>query len=169
MDWYFKIKIKGERFTDLRLKNGNYVMYSENPSRIPVFEDEPNAYSSQPFFMTLNSTNLDGYGVMFINSSPLEAILDSKSVSFIMTSGLMDFYVLNGPRPREIVMQLQKTLGNPMLPPYNALNWNLNLNSGDPERDLPEVLKILNKWNETENRNYFDCIKLYKYSHMDRS
>ena len=133
------------------------MLYSENPSRIPVFEDEPNVYSSQPIFMSLNSTNLDGYGLVFINSSPMETVLDINSVSFIMTSGLIDFYVLNGPRPREIVMQLQKTLGYPLLPPYSALNWNLNLNLGNPEEDIPKALNILKKWNEVENRNPFDC------------
>lgn len=132
-------------------------MYSENPSKLPAFEDEPNSYSSQPIFITLNSTNMDGFGVVFINSSPMEAILDSHSVSFIMTSGLIDFYVLNGPRPKEIVMQLQKTLGNPILPPFSALNWNLNIYSGDPEKDLPEVLNILKNLDQTESKHPFDC------------
>ena len=132
------------------------MLYSENPSKIPVFEDEPNAYSSQPVFMTLNSTNFNGYGVVFINSSPMEAILDSNSVSFIMTSGVIDFYVLNGPRPKEIVMQLQKTVGIPLLPALSYLNWNLNINSGDPEKDLIEVLSILKKWNATESKIPFE-------------
>lgn len=101
---------------------------------------------------------MDGYGVVFINSSPMEAVIDSNAASFIMTSGMIDFFVLNGPRPKEIVMQLQKTVGNPILPPYSALNWNLNLISADPEQDLPEALKIFKKWSESDFKNPFDSI-----------
>ena len=141
-------------------------MYSENPSKLPSF-DEANSYSSQPIFITLNSTNLEGYGLLFMNSSPMEAILGSDSVSFIMTSGLIDFYVFNGPKPKEIVMQLQKTIGHPVLPPFLSLNWNLNIFSGDPENDLPEALSILRQWNQSQIKHPFDCNYKIKNSNMD--
>jgi len=135
----------GEKFSSLRLKNGKYVLYAADPKKSkPVNgESNENFYSSVPSFMTINPKSLNAYGVLMLNSSPMEVVVHDDFLTYKMTSGTLEMYVFNGPRPKEVIMQMQQTVGMPILPEFSAINWQANLITSVPNRDIVSVNKLL--------------------------
>lgn len=144
----------GEKFSSLRLKNGKYVLYAADPTKSkPVNgESSDNFYSSVPSFMTVNPQSLNAYGVLMLNSSPMEVVLENDFLTYKMTSGTLEMYVFNGPRPKEVIMQMQQTVGMPILPEYSAINWQANLITSVPNRDIVSVHKSLTS--KDDNNKY---------------
>lgn len=128
----------GERFTSLRLKKGKYVMWASDSNNGGPAEKEgmDSSYSSMPGYITVSPITQNAYGAYMINSSPMEVTLSEEYLTYKMTSGIVEFYVFYGPRPKEVIMQMQKTFGMPILAPYSALNFQANVISSGPARDL---------------------------------
>lgn len=146
----------GERFTSLRLNKGRYVLYSaDRTNNRPVGQETANnAYSSMPSYMSVNPDTSNAYGAFMMNSSPMEVILEEDYLTYKLTSGLVNLYVFNGPRPREVIIQMQKTFGMPFLPPYSAINWGVNMVSNQPKRDLLALRDKMFKDNSNALFNY---------------
>jgi len=97
--------------------------------------------------MSVNQNNFSSHGIMMLNSSPTEVLVSEEFLTFKMTSGIIEFYVFGGPRPNEVITQLQQTVGFPLLPPYDALNWQSSLITSDPKTDIKSYKDKLNDYN----------------------
>ena len=136
----------GERFSSLRLKNGQYVLWAQDPllylNNDPLRETtNENSYSSVPYMLTINPDSLNAWGSVVLNSSPIEANLDKDFISYKLTSGIFEMYVFAGPRPKDVVLQFHQTLGTPFLQSFANLNWHANILTNDPLRDLAFINK----------------------------
>jgi alpha-glucosidase (family GH31 glycosyl hydrolase) len=137
----------GERFGSLLLKKGKYVLWAADSSNgKPVdTESNKNFYSSVPSYITVNPKSLNSYGALMLNSSPMEVLVEDDYLTYKMTSGNIELYVFNGPRPKEIIMQMQQTIGMPILPEFSAINWQANLITSMPNRDIVSLHELLSK------------------------
>lgn len=139
----------GERFGSLLLKKGKYVLWAmDSYNGKPVdSESYDNSYSSIPSYITVNPKTLNSYGAIMLNSSPMEVLVEEDYLTYKMTSGSIELYVFNGPRPKEIIMQMQQTIGMPILPEFSAINWQANLITSVPNRDIVSLNQLLAKEN----------------------
>jgi alpha-glucosidase (family GH31 glycosyl hydrolase) len=139
----------GERFGSLRLKKGKYILWAADPTNGKPVDSESNNnfYSSVPSYITVNPKSLNSYGALMLNSSPMEVMIEEDYLTFKMTSGYIELYVFNGPRPKEIIMQMQQTIGMPILPEFSAINWQANLITSMPNRDIVSLNHLFSKDN----------------------
>lgn len=172
----------GERFSSLRLKNGKYVLWAQDPlidsNNDPLSDfSYENSYSSIPYMLTINPNSLNAWGSIVLNSSPIEATLEKDFINYKLTSGIFEMYVFAGPRPKDVVLQLHKTLGTPYLQSFSNLNWHANILTNDPLRDLSfinntiysnfdiilteEIIKLSNK-NETDKSQNVDSAHIHE-------
>jgi alpha-glucosidase (family GH31 glycosyl hydrolase) len=136
----------GERFTSLRLKNGNYAFWAADPlNNNPAdnAESTSNYYSSMPSFISIDPNTQSCFGAFILNSSPMQVELREKYLTYKMTSGILELFVFNGSRPKEVVLQMQQTFGKPILPPFSALGWNGYIFFSDAKNEIPQVLDTL--------------------------
>lgn len=100
----------GERFTAF-VKNGQVV---ENWNRDGGTGCDQ-AYKSVPFYMTNR-----GYGVLVNETGPVSFEVASEKVSrvqFSMPGESIEYFVINGPTPKEVLANLTALTGRPALPP----------------------------------------------------
>jgi alpha-glucosidase len=136
----------GERFTSLHLKQGSYAFWAADPNNNNPNEQsdsQTNYYSSMPSFITVNPNTQNAYGAMMFNSSPMQVELREKYLTYKMTGGVIELLVFNGPRPKEVVVQMQQTFGKPVLPPYSALGWNGYIYLNDAKGDIAQLQDTL--------------------------
>jgi len=110
--------------------------------------------------MSINPVSSNAFGVMMLNSSPIEVLVTEESLTYKMTSGIIELYIFGGPHPNEVIIQLQQTVGMPILPPYYALNWQSSLilsSTTDHCEEITNYLDILLEKNSFPiNCNYYD-------------
>jgi alpha-glucosidase (family GH31 glycosyl hydrolase) len=155
----------GERFGNLKLKNGVYNFWARDNHNTIASDDNDKFYSSIPNFITINPKTNNAYGAVMFNSSPMEVLLKEDYLTYKLTSGILELYIFSGPRPKEIILQNQETFGRPILPPYSALGWHgvFYLNEGNDINKLSDSLlsaakgnnKIL-PWEGIWLDNYYD-------------
>jgi alpha-glucosidase (family GH31 glycosyl hydrolase) len=63
------------------------------------------------------------HGLLLLNSNAMDAVVGPSSVSFRVTGGLLDVFVLVGPSPAAVLDQLTRVVGRPALPPHWALGF----------------------------------------------
>ena len=100
----------GERFTPW-VKNGQVV---ENTNRDGGTACEQ-AYKSVPFYMTSR-----GYGVLVNEAGPVSFEVASEKtarVQFSREGESLDYLVIQGPTPKDVVQRLTALTGKPALPP----------------------------------------------------
>ncbi|MEP6501754.1 MAG: alpha-xylosidase, partial [Betaproteobacteria bacterium] len=100
----------GERFTPW-VKNGQVV---ENSNRDGGTACEQ-AYKSVPFYMTSR-----GYGVLVNEAGPVSFEVASEKVARVQFSRegeSLDYLVIQGPTPKDVVQRLTALTGRPALPP----------------------------------------------------
>ena len=100
----------GERFTAF-VKNGQVV---ENENRDGGTGSEQ-AYKSVPFYLTNR-----GYGVLVDTTGPVSFEVASERVSrvqFSVPGERLDYFVIHGPTPKEVLRRLTRLTGRPALPP----------------------------------------------------
>jgi alpha-glucosidase (family GH31 glycosyl hydrolase) len=138
----------GERFSSLRLNKGKYIMWAADKTQgAPIDKDSnENSYSSMPSYITVNPEHNNAYGAVMLNSSPMEVQLEDDYLTYKLTSGSIDLYIFGGPRPREVIVQMQRTFGMPFVPSFDSLNWQANMITDNPSRDLMTLNQtVLNK------------------------
>lgn len=69
-----------------------------------------NLYGSHPFYLSVE----DGYGhsngVFLFNSNAMDVILQPKpSITWRTIGGILDFYVMFGPQPKDVIQQVFQT------------------------------------------------------------
>ena len=100
----------GERFTAF-VKNGQVV---ENTNKDGGTACEQ-AYKSVPFYLTNR-----GYGVLVNDAGPVSFEVASEKVSriqFSIPGESLEYFVIAGPTPREVLGRLTALTGRPALPP----------------------------------------------------
>ena len=120
----------GERGHELKLNDGVYTIWPNDTGGI---QDDlgiggKNGYSHQP--VGLHRTNIENIwiGFVFLNSNNQDVVINSKNRNDGMTSlqhktigGIVDYYIIVGKSPVDVVKNIQKLLGKPFLPPYWAV------------------------------------------------
>ena len=100
----------GERFTPF-IKNGQIVdMWNEDGGTASEI-----AYKNIPFYMTNK-----GYGVFVDNTGDVSFEVASEKVErvqFSAKSERLDYYIINGPTPKDVVRKYTTLTGKPALPP----------------------------------------------------
>ncbi|KAL3667012.1 hypothetical protein V7S43_007957 [Phytophthora oleae] len=76
-----------------------------------------NTYGSHPFFLGINSAG-QAHGVLLLNSNGMDVTMDSGHLVYQTIGGVLDFNVVVGPTPANVVSQYTKLIGRPKLMPY---------------------------------------------------
>ena len=100
----------GERFTAL-VKNGQVI---ENTNKDGGTGSDQ-AYKAIPFYLTNR-----GYGVLVNETGPVSFEVASERVSrvqFSLPGERLEYFVINGPTPKDVLQRLAALTGRPALPP----------------------------------------------------
>ncbi|KAL4105968.1 hypothetical protein PRIC1_004023 [Phytophthora ramorum] len=76
-----------------------------------------NTYGSHPFFLGINSAG-QAHGVLLLNSNGMDVTMDSRHLVYQTIGGVLDFNIVVGPTPANVVSQYTKLIGRPKLMPY---------------------------------------------------
>ncbi|XP_015706768.1 sucrase-isomaltase, intestinal-like, partial [Coturnix japonica] len=86
-----------------------------------------NLYGVQTFFLCLEDTSGASLGVFLLNSNPMEFIVQpTPAVTYRTIGGILDFYVLMGDSPEQVVQEYVKLVGMPVMPSYWSLGFQLS-------------------------------------------
>ncbi|TLS37861.1 glycoside hydrolase family 31 protein [Pseudalkalibacillus caeni] len=98
-------------------------------------------YESIPYFMALR--NGRAYGIFFDNT--FKSVFDMKShtdtYSFWAEGGQLDYYILAGPTPGEVISQYTSLTGRMKLPPKWALGYHQSRYSYESEQEVRELAR----------------------------
>ena len=117
----------GERGHELKLNDGVYTIWPNDTGGIQKDDGKGgrNGYSHQP--IGLHRTNIDNIwlGFVFLNSNNQDVVITSEngktSLQHKTIGGIIDYYVIVGQSPIEVVQYIYKLIGPPFDPPYWAL------------------------------------------------
>ncbi|PAV30966.1 alpha-glucosidase [Virgibacillus profundi] len=131
----------GEKSGFLDKRGEKYEMWNtdvyapHNPETDPLYE-------SIPYFMTLRAGK--AHGVFFDNT--FRTVFDMKSesdyYSFSAEGGQMDYYVMAGPEPKDVLEQYTHLTGRMPIPPKWALGYHQSRYSYETEAEVRELAKI---------------------------
>ncbi|KKI92695.1 alpha-glucosidase [Bacillus sp. SA1-12] len=103
---------------------------------------ETNAlYESIPFFMTMRGGN--AHGIFFDNT--FKTVFDMKSetevYSFSAGGGELDYFVMAGPSPKDVLTQYTTLTGRMQIPPKWALGYHQSRYSYETEAEVRELVQ----------------------------
>lgn len=58
-----------------------------------------------------------------MNSNGMDIVLEEDTLSWRITGGMLDLYILMGPTPGAVLEQLTRVIGRPALPPFWSLGF----------------------------------------------
>ncbi|XP_073343836.1 sucrase-isomaltase, intestinal [Pagrus major] len=110
-----------------------------------------NLYGHYPFFLCLEDASGKSFGVFLMNSNAMEVVLQpAPAVTYRTIGGVLDFYILFGDTPEQVVQEFLELIGRPVIPPYWSLGFQLSRwNYGS----LAEVKKTVER-NRATNMPY---------------
>ena len=122
-------------------KKNSYIEL--NNQKFMFFSNKTNSF---PFFLSYNPKNQTSYGIYLMNSGPLLINVNKNQMSYEMINGYINFYVFSGPNTKEVILQMQKTIGIPILPKFNVIDWNYfsNKNKRVEENNIINFTKLNN-------------------------
>ncbi|XP_071751949.2 sucrase-isomaltase, intestinal [Centroberyx gerrardi] len=86
-----------------------------------------NLYGHYPFFLCLEDHSGKSFGVFLMNSNAMEVTLQpAPAVTFRAIGGVLDFYILFGDTPEQVVQEFTLLIGRPVIPPYWSLGFQLS-------------------------------------------
>ncbi|CAL8350989.1 unnamed protein product [Lota lota] len=86
-----------------------------------------NLYGHYPFFLCLEDESGKSFGVFLMNSNAMEVTLQpAPAVTYRTIGGVLDFYVLFGDTPEQVVQEFLELIGRPVIPPYWSLGFQLS-------------------------------------------
>ncbi|KAM7413361.1 hypothetical protein PAMA_020650 [Pampus argenteus] len=86
-----------------------------------------NLYGHYPFFLCLEDVSGKSFGVFLMNSNAMEVILQpAPAVTYRTIGGVLDFYILFGDTPEQVVQEFLELIGRPVIPPYWSLGFQLS-------------------------------------------
>ncbi|KAF4037503.1 Glycosyl hydrolases family 31 [Phytophthora infestans] len=83
----------------------------------PSAKPNVNTYGSHPFFLGINRQG-QAHGVLLLNSNVMDLTLDIGRLVYQTIGGVLDFNIVLGPTPANVVTQYTKLIGRPKLMPY---------------------------------------------------
>jgi alpha-glucosidase (family GH31 glycosyl hydrolase) len=113
----------GERVTDFSIKPGTYTLWNKDQTQ--PFDDgtgDKQTYGSHPFFLATDDSG-SSFGGYFHNINAQEVTVSKSNLVFHTTGGIIDFFVLPGPKPADVISQYHSLIGTPEPPPYWGLGW----------------------------------------------
>ncbi|KAJ0409813.1 hypothetical protein P43SY_005707 [Pythium insidiosum] len=81
------------------------------------FDKAANTYGSHPFFLGLNGKG-KAHGVFLHNSNGMDVTLETDRLIYQILGGVLDFHIIAGPTPSDVVAQYTTLIGRPKLMPY---------------------------------------------------
>nr|XP_046169636.1 maltase-glucoamylase, intestinal [Oncorhynchus gorbuscha]XP_046169637.1 maltase-glucoamylase, intestinal [Oncorhynchus gorbuscha]XP_046169639.1 maltase-glucoamylase, intestinal [Oncorhynchus gorbuscha]XP_046169640.1 maltase-glucoamylase, intestinal [Oncorhynchus gorbuscha] len=86
-----------------------------------------NLYGHYPYFLCLEDESGKSFGVFLMNSNAMEVTLQpAPAVTYRTIGGVLDFYILLGDTPEQVVHEFLELIGKPMIPPYWSLGFQLS-------------------------------------------
>uniref|UniRef100_A0A8B9W0M1 alpha-glucosidase n=1 Tax=Anas zonorhyncha TaxID=75864 RepID=A0A8B9W0M1_9AVES len=99
-----------------------------------------NLYGVQTFFLCLEDSSGASFGVFLMNSNAM--VQPAPAVTYRTIGGILDFYILLGNTPEQVVQEYLQLVGLPLLPSYWSLGFQLSRwNYGS----LDEVKKVVER------------------------
>uniref|UniRef100_A0A8B9I6H6 alpha-glucosidase n=1 Tax=Anser brachyrhynchus TaxID=132585 RepID=A0A8B9I6H6_9AVES len=106
-----------------------------------------NLYGVQTFFLCLEDSSGASFGVFLMNSNAMEfAVQPAPAVTYRTIGGILDFYILLGNTPEQVVQEYLKLVGLPLLPSYWSLGFQLsrwNYGSLDEVKNVVERNRLI--------------------------
>uniref|UniRef100_A0A669BLK2 alpha-glucosidase n=1 Tax=Oreochromis niloticus TaxID=8128 RepID=A0A669BLK2_ORENI len=86
-----------------------------------------NLYGHYPFFLCLEDESGKSFGVFLLNSNAMDVTLQpAPAVTYRTIGGLLDFYIVFGDTPEQVVQEFLELTGRPVMPPYWSLGFQLS-------------------------------------------
>ncbi|DBA02135.1 TPA: hypothetical protein N0F65_011202 [Lagenidium giganteum] len=82
-----------------------------------AMEKNVNLYGSHPFYMGLNGQG-KAHGVLLLNSNGMDVTMEDDKLVYQTIGGVLDFHIVVGPTPADVVAQYTALVGRPKLQPY---------------------------------------------------
>ena len=120
----------GERAHEFKLSDGVYTIWPNDTGGIHYDNGRgaKNGYGHQP--IGLHKTQYDNIflGFVFINTNMQDVVIktiskDKASLKHITIGGIIDYYIIVGDSPDNVVKRIHFLLGVPILPPFWSLGW----------------------------------------------
>uniref|UniRef100_A0A8C2KHW8 alpha-glucosidase n=1 Tax=Cyprinus carpio TaxID=7962 RepID=A0A8C2KHW8_CYPCA len=84
-----------------------------------------NSYGVHPFYIGLEKSK-NAHGVLLLNSNAMDVTFQpTPALTYHTIGGILDFYMVMGPTPEEVVQQYTEMIGRPVLPAYWSLGFQL--------------------------------------------
>lgn len=152
----------GERFTSF-VKNGQVVEIWNKDGGT----NSEQAYKSVPFYLTNR-----GYGVLVNDTGPVSFEVASERVSrvqFSIQAERLEYFVIYGPTPKEILRRLTALTGRPALPPAWSFGlWlTTSFTTNYDEKSVSEVIAGMKSRDIPLHVFHFDCFWMREFHWTD--
>ncbi|KAI9369323.1 glycosyl hydrolases family 31-domain-containing protein [Aspergillus egyptiacus] len=134
----------GEHSEPLRLNTTSYTrtLWNRDAYTIPA---GTNLYGSHPLYLDHRGTGT--HGVFLLNSNGMDVRIDKDNgaqfLEYNLLGGVLDFYFLAGPSPKEVSMQYAEVAGLPAMVPY----WSFGFHQCRyGYRDIFEVAAVVSNY-----------------------
>src|ERR1700680_3400156 len=150
----------GDKAGSFDRRNQAYALWNTDVG--PQESTDP-LYKSIPFFLGINSTR--SYGVLLDNTWRTWFDFGKQArdaISFGAEGGALDYYVLYGPTPKQVVEGYAYLTGKPPLPPLWALGFQQSRYSYTPESQVREIANRLRADKIPSDTLYLDIHYQYR-------
>jgi alpha-glucosidase len=129
----------GEKTGFLDKKGEKMVMWNSDVYA-PHNPETDSLYESIPYFMTLRKGR--AHGVFFDNTfkSAFDLRSDESAYSFMAEGGQLDYYVMAGPSPKEVLEQYTYLTGKAPIPPKWAIGYHQSRYSYETEEEVRSLV-----------------------------
>nr|XP_001504613.1 sucrase-isomaltase, intestinal [Equus caballus] len=84
-----------------------------------------NSYGFHPYYMALEDES-NAHGVFLLNSNGMDVTFQpTPALTYRIIGGILDFYMFLGPHPEVATKQYHEVIGQPVMPPYWSLGFQL--------------------------------------------
>ena len=160
----------GERYHNIKLDKGIYTIWPNDTGGILKDDGEggKNGYSHQPVAIHKTSVENIWLGFVFLNSNNQDVVIkdyDDKKISLQHKTigGIIDYYIIIGSSPEEVIKNIQKLLGNPFLPPYWALGAHQSRYGFNEFKNFQDTYNNYGKNNIPLDTMWIDIDSMNKY------
>ncbi|KAH8672330.1 family 31 glycoside hydrolase [Ilyonectria robusta] len=114
----------GEHSDSFMLNTTNYTrtIYTRDSYGTPQGQ---NLYSAHPIYFDHRNTGT--HGVFLLNSNGMDIFIDNKDgdqfLEYNINGGVLDFYFISGPSPRDVAQQYAEITQLPLMTPYWGLGF----------------------------------------------